>query len=327
MPRTTEANPESIFVARTLLGHVEDMNRHVVGVRAADDAEGVHQMRVASRRLRNAMQILRRHLPRRRRKTWRRRVRGVTRALGAARDADVQIEAVREAAAAVPAAERDRVMPGLEHLLRRLETRRETLQPPLDRVMDDFEACVVVGDLREALERMGASAKRPRAGRLRKRLGGEASRAITRRLGTMRAYDEVVRDPERVAELHEMRIAAKHLRYTLETYAALFDDGLKDEVRAVKEVQTLLGEIHDADLWLDELPRLMEEERSSAATPEDFERIAPGLAHFLDDRRRRRERSYAEFMEHYDEQTAAGVWDRLADRAKKGGKGKPAAKA
>lgn len=54
-------------------------------------------------------------------------------------------------------------------------------------------------------------------------------------------------DPARVEELHDMRIAAKRLRYLLELSQPVFGQAAKKVAKTVKDLQDLLGEIHDCD--------------------------------------------------------------------------------
>ncbi|MEZ5338430.1 MAG: CHAD domain-containing protein [bacterium] len=58
---------------------------------------------------------------------------------------------------------------------------------------------------------------------------------------------------DRVTELHDMRIAAKRLRYCFEFFEPLFADGFKAHLKQFKQLQDFLGEIHDCDVWVDYL--------------------------------------------------------------------------
>lgn len=58
--------------------------------------------------------------------------------------------------------------------------------------------------------------------------------------------------PERVRELHDMRIAAKRLRYCFEFFAPCFAD-LGDALKRFKRLQDYLGDLHDCDVWVDYL--------------------------------------------------------------------------
>jgi hypothetical protein len=59
-------------------------------------------------------------------------------------------------------------------------------------------------------------------------------------------------DPEEVVALHDMRIAAKRLRYILEVCGPCFGPYAKNATKMVKELQDLLGEIHDCDVQIPE---------------------------------------------------------------------------
>jgi CHAD domain-containing protein len=71
------------------------LQERLPGTLEGKDPEELHQMRVASRRLRAAMLVFEPLFAPRLFRKWYRRVSAITDALGAARDADVQMEAVR----------------------------------------------------------------------------------------------------------------------------------------------------------------------------------------------------------------------------------------
>ena len=67
-------------------------------------------------------------------------------------------------------------------------------------------------------------------------------------------FDELVSfvprvlDPAEVEALHDMRIAAKRLRYILELFAPRLGPGAAKAGKVTKKLQDLLGEIHDCDV-------------------------------------------------------------------------------
>lgn len=80
-----------------------------------------------------------------------------------------------------------------------------------------------------------------------------AARIIGFRIDELVALERHIRDPLRVAELHEMRIAAKRLRYTLEIFAPAYGPEFAAAIESVKGIQEQLGQIHDADVQVPEI--------------------------------------------------------------------------
>ena len=77
-----------------------------------------------------------------------------------------------------------------------------------------------------------------------------ALRIVAVRLGELRSFADAVRDPAAVRELHDMRIAAKRLRYVLELTAPVFGPAAERSAKAAKQLQDVLGEVHDCDEFM-----------------------------------------------------------------------------
>jgi len=82
----------------------------------------------------------------------------------------------------------------------------------------------------------------------------KAARVITA-VRAQELLDLAVRaqDPAKVKPLHDLRIAAKRLRYLLEL------TGPEDVVKLLKRLQDQLGELHDCDVLLPEIRALARE--------------------------------------------------------------------
>ena len=74
-----------------------------------------------------------------------------------------------------------------------------------------------------------------------------ALRIVATRLDELRSFSAAVQDPDAVEELHDMRIAAKRLRYVLEMTAPAFGPPAERAAKAAKRLQDVLGEVHDCD--------------------------------------------------------------------------------
>lgn len=80
---------------------------------------------------------------------------------------------------------------------------------------------------------------------------GMNARIIARvRLGELYSWERFVDDPYRVRELHNLRIAAKRLRYTLEIFEDFLPEASKMAVKELEQVQEELGNLHDSDVMI-----------------------------------------------------------------------------
>jgi CHAD domain-containing protein len=112
--------PFALAAARAVRVRAEEMFDHSEGVLDTTDIERVHDMRVASRRLRAVLEIFSPCFPKTEFKAALRDVKALADALGERRDPDVQVEALEELAGALPARQR----PGLQALADRVRTRQ-----------------------------------------------------------------------------------------------------------------------------------------------------------------------------------------------------------
>ena len=94
------------------------------------------------------------------------------------------------------------------------------------------------------------------------RLDDALERTIAVRLAELGLFVPRVLDPAEVAALHDMRIAAKRLRYVLELTDGLFGPYAETAAKRCKALQDLLGELHDCDVTLPRLVALEAELRA-----------------------------------------------------------------
>lgn len=300
------------FGAAALDSRLSALLRETAGVRRGADPEPLHRMRVASRRLRAAAALFAPGWRRAWRPVWNRELRRLTRALGRARDLDVQIAFV-SSRLAEPGTEPS-LRPGLERLRLRLEQRRERRQRRVVEAIDRFThgtAADVRKLLAEADGTTGAMAPAPTAVTF-----AIARAAVATRLESLLALADCVPSPDAAARQHEMRIAAKRLRYTLEILAPLDAEVLRPALRAAKQLQELLGEMHDSAVWAATLPRFLERERQRTLAfcgqIEPFIPLKPGVLALREEQLRKSTELHAALVRLWDEQTRDGVWARLA---------------
>jgi CHAD domain len=80
---------------------------------------------------------------------------------------------------------------------------------------------------------------------------GENARIIARlRLEELYDWSQYVDNPYHVRELHNLRIAAKRLRYTLEVFEEVLPAACHAIVKELTSVQDELGALHDSDVMI-----------------------------------------------------------------------------
>ena len=80
---------------------------------------------------------------------------------------------------------------------------------------------------------------------------GKNARIIARfRLEEMYEWDKYVDNPYDVRKLHDLRIAAKRLRYTLEIFADALPERCQQVVKELTNVQDEIGALHDSDVMI-----------------------------------------------------------------------------
>ncbi len=318
-PAATIPGP-CIFGSERLLPHIDAISHEIAGVRAADDIEPVHRMRVASRRLRAALPLFSSCFPEKNFRSWMHDIKKITRALGAARDADVQIAFLKkylktqpDVSSPSPSTQAQVVNP-VATLLSRLQKRRSTFQKQVISVLNDLEHSQAISQLQ------AACAAPPQPGKVGKRTRYSgilpvATDRIGRRIQKVHQYDPFVHNPDAVFEHHALRIAAKKLRYTMETYASLYRRDLKKPIARIKRLQDLLGDIHDCDVWIEEMSLAIVKQRArrhpqSALPGTSVSAVAP-LRRLLINREKRRARLYRQFVRYWDSLVHTGFWDTL----------------
>src|SRR5215210_8890833 len=102
----TAGEPYALAAARIVRARTHELFEYDEGVLDTVDPEGVHDMRVATRRLRAVLEVFAPCFPKRRYKSALRDVKALADALGERRDPDVHLEAMRAFGGVDPLVER-----------------------------------------------------------------------------------------------------------------------------------------------------------------------------------------------------------------------------
>lgn len=293
--------------ARHTLEHQFSKLKHVEpGVRAGEDTEAVHDMRVACRRMNSALRLFKDDLPKKRVKKLRPVLEQLRDALGATRDLDVMSADLEKYRAT--ASEEDNTQ--LEHVAEAWRADRAVHQIALVELLDsaDYQTwCKRMDAFLEGNDKDGS----PRV--------AEALPALLwTQYGSVRAYETGLENAT-LEELHTLRIAVKRLRYTLEFFRDIFvgTDGSGGNVDALIEplvaLQDQLGSIQDCVVagaaLTDFIATEADRARQAGETTSDFQAIAAYHAHLhqrITDLR-------AQLRERWEPLVQAGYRHQLAD--------------
>ena len=232
---------------RVLRRHFVRMVWNESGTREGTDPARLHDMRVATRRLRAALGVFQSALGASRVKPLREPLRRIGRTLGAVRDLDVQLARLGADARSGPSLSRGHARDALGEsigLYRAfLEARRNEARLAMLRELSDGRRLDFMKRFRRFLD--AGAPKRPSAGG-RRAAAEEGARIVRKRLKKALEGGRNLTRRSTDAELHAQRIRLKRLRYACEFFADLLGpEGVKFTTRVV-ELQDALGDQHDA---------------------------------------------------------------------------------
>ena len=200
-------------------------------VRANTSVEAVHDLRVATRRLRSTLRLL---APVYAGDNWRALNRGIGeigRAAGAVRDRDVLLADLASRASVLPAE-------ALVDLQQRLSNERAVAHAALINFLDDARHARFIRRFARVMNDLSSWDNRPRV----RDLGGST---IWRHYEELRAHDQDGLLPAAIEDLHLMRIDGKRMRYVLELFTDTLGPNVDELGQPLVAFQDHLGVLND----------------------------------------------------------------------------------
>jgi triphosphatase len=217
-------------VAFAILGrHFGQMLAHEPGVRLGEDPEELHDMRVATRRLRAALKLYSDFLPKRSER-YERDLRWVAGALGEVRDLDVHLEGLSE--------EASRNGEVLEEVVSLLRERRNEARRGMLEALDSNR-------YERLIASFSATLRRGRSPTPTSPILEVAPNLIRDRYKKVRKSANRLSEDSPPEHYHDLRKKGKRLRYALEPLQEIYGKQAQKMVKLLKKIQDDLGDHQD----------------------------------------------------------------------------------
>jgi CHAD domain-containing protein len=211
------------------------------------DPEGVHSMRVASRRLRGALRDFMPYLRKRGLTSIQKQLRQIAGALGDVRDQDVAIKALEDIQTKIPS----EFASTLKQYIDARKEVRDRAREELKAMLEDSRLTQLDSEFHAGVDRATTVAE-PKPQALPPVTFLNMSReVILERLKELEKLSNGLFQPFDVETLHEMRIAAKRLRYAVELFQQCWGRSIASYAKRAARIQTTLGDLHDCDVWIE----------------------------------------------------------------------------
>jgi CHAD domain-containing protein len=238
-----ETEDDLAEAGRKVLGyHFAQMILHEAGTRLGEDIEELHDMRVATRRMRAAFEVFEEAYDRKSLKVHLKGLRATGRALGRVRDLDVFMEKAQQYLDSIPQEQRS----GLDPLLSLWENERLEARSKMLAYLDSQDYANFKQKFLKFVTTPGAGAKEipdhsPNQVKLIVPI------LVYTRLAAVRSFGPLLVSAT-IDQLHALRIEFKKLRYTLEYFSEVLGNENKTLIAEIKKLQDHLGDLNDADV-------------------------------------------------------------------------------
>jgi len=255
-----------------------EMLRHEDGTRLGEDIEALHDMRVATRRMRAAYEVFGGAFQKKDLKPHLQGLRAAGRALGGVRDLDVFMEKAHHYLESLPPEQQQDLDPLLEAWGKARVDAREVMLAHLD----STEYAEFKQRFQAFLNTPGAGVCIPAENVIQPiRVRELAPALVYERLGEARAYGPLL-DVASIEQLHALRIEFKKLRYTVEFFREVLGPEAKDLIALFKRMQDHLGDLHDAQVATQLLRAFLDEQEAKQdLLPLNERRSLAGVATYL----------------------------------------------
>jgi len=169
-------------------------------------------------------------------------------ALGEVRDQDVAIQALQELSAQAP----KRFTDALERLINSRKEVQETARRNLKKEISKTRLKELSFEFYEAVNSVVQRHETTTSPDDQSSYTDMAREIINDRLHDLEQLSKSLFYPNEVQPLHDMRIAAKRLRYAIELFQECWQSDIGSFAKHAALLQTDLGQLHDCDVWIND---------------------------------------------------------------------------
>ena len=222
--------------------HFNDLLKQDSGTRLGEDIEALHNMRVATRRMRAAVRIFENGFTPSALKFLKIGLKETAQFLGSVRDLDVFIEKVTVYQQELTIDKQTGLTPLLNHCYRQRNLARTKMLSYLDsKKYKKFKEKTARFVKKNNTKNVAISFDKPTPFQIRH----VAPLLLYNRYETLCAYEPFLNNAS-VEQLHQLRIDFKHFRYALENFQEILGDESLLILSEIKQIQDCLGNLNDA---------------------------------------------------------------------------------
>lgn len=299
-PSVVSADDPGTWSAGVLRLRFDEVISFAEAARVDGNINGVHDMRVALRRLRSAIRDFADLKDEKQIKQISRKLKEIAAALGAVRDHDVAIIALKSLAAQT---DDDSIKMGIASLL---EGHRLGREHAFARLKGSFSA-LSLAELRERFLGSVDGVLHQKGQYGPASLKDAASNVIGSRIRDLFDLGHAIYEPLASDKLHGLRIAAKRLRYAIELFGDCFPEEIRKFADELATLQSNLGEVHDCDLRIEDLSSRLTRKKAGDAVEVEIVAAAWIISKCI----QKRAKEYRSALELWREWTASGFLNRL----------------
>jgi CHAD domain-containing protein len=197
-------------------------------------------------------------------------------------------------------------------MLLRWQQQRDNIQSKVVKTIDAVQKKHLLTNIHIHMEKVLFELKPLKPSQESQAVYQRADDQIQQRIGEFLNRQDSLQNPADIAGHHSIRIASKKLRYTMEICDTAFRGKLKPAIKKVKKIQTILGDMHDCDVWNEDINQFIEKEKKRTmefySHTRPFFRILPGLLYLQKERSDHREQLYQQANEYMAQLNEDSFW-------------------